>query len=454
MKSWIVTSITTMALLFAALVVPVRLAAQEQADHYRLFNLGNLSGTASEGNTINNIGWAIGAADQTGDTTEHATVWIYGLRFDLGTLGGPNSDVQWPNKNDHGQIAGFSETAALDPLGESWSCTAFTPTGVPTGHVCTGFVWQFGVMSPLPTLGGNNGFAAGENNLGEIVGWAETTVHDSTCVLPQVLQFLPVVYGPGVGQITQLPTFVSSGVVDPDGAATAINDNGQIVGISGTCDTSVGAFSAKHALLWENGTVISLGNLGGQGWNTPMAINRRGDTIVGFSDLPGDVSAGVLTPNFHAFIWTKESGKMTDIGVLPGDTLSEALDVNDQGQVVGVSIPSFHAFIYENNKLRDLNVLMPKGSPLLLIGANGINERGEITGQACIIADGGCPLGNNIPAFLAIPKFNGFDRDTGDVSAEARNSDATSITVSEGVRQQMMRKLAFGHFGSEPARSQ
>ena len=454
MKSWIVTSITTMALLFAALVVPLRLAAQEQADHYRLFNLGNLSGTASEGNTLNNIGWAIGAADQTGDTTEHATVWIYGLRFDLGTLGGPNSDVQWPNKNDHGQIAGFSETAALDPLGESWSCTAFTPTGVPTGHVCTGFVWQFGVMSPLPTLGGNNGFAAGENNLGEIVGWAETTVHDSTCVLPQVLQFLPVVYGPGVGQITQLPTFVSSGVVDPDGAATAINDNGQIVGISGTCDTSVGAFSAKHALLWENGTVISLGNLGGQGWNTPMAINRRGDTIVGFSDLPGDVSGGVLTPNFHAFIWTKESGKMTDIGVLPGDTLSEALDVNDQGQVVGVSIPSFHAFIYENNKLRDLNVLMPKGSPLLLIGANGINERGEITGQACIIADGGCPLGNNIPAFLAIPKFNGFDRDTGDVSAEARNSDATSITVSEGVRQQMMRKLAFGHFGSEPARSQ
>jgi hypothetical protein len=63
-------------------------------------------------------------------------------------------------------------------------------------------------------------------------------------------------------------------------------------------------------------------------------------------------------------------------------------------------------------------------------------------------------LGNNIPAFLAIPKFNGFDRDTADVSAEARNSDATSITVSEGVRQQMMRKLAFGHFGSEPATSQ
>lgn len=447
MKSRIRTCLIAMIVLFAALVLPLRLAAQEQPNHYRLFNLGNLSGTASEGNTINNIGWAIGAADQSGDITEHATVWIYGLRFDLGTLGGPNSDVQWPNKNDHGQIAGFSETAAMDPFGESWSCTAFTPTGIPTGHVCTGFVWQFGVMTGLPTLGGNNGFASGENNLGQIVGWAETTVHDSSCVLPQVFQFLPVVYGPGVAQITQLPTFVQSGIADPDGAATAINDNGQIVGISGTCDNSVGAFSAMHALLWENGNVINLGNLGGKGWNTPMAINHRGDIIVGFSDLAGDVSGGVLSPNFHAFIWTKESAKMTDIGVLPGDALSEALDVNDQGQVVGVSFPSFHAFIYENGKMTDLNTLMPKNSPLLLIEATGINESGEITGEACIIVDGGCPLGNNIPAYLAVPTY--FGGGGADTFAEATNGEAASITVSEGVRQQMMRKLAFGHFKPE-----
>ena len=91
MKSRIRTCLIAMIVLFAALVLPLRLAAQEQPDHYRLYNLGNLSGTASEGNTINNIGWAIGAADQSGDITEHATVWIYGLRFDLGTLGGTQS---------------------------------------------------------------------------------------------------------------------------------------------------------------------------------------------------------------------------------------------------------------------------------------------------------------------------------------------------------------------------
>jgi probable HAF family extracellular repeat protein len=404
---------------------------------YQVVNLGTLSGPSSEGNTINNIGWSMGSGTQAGNITEHATVWIYGLRFDLGTLGGPNSDVQWPVKNDHGLVAGISETAALDPYNESWSCTAFTFTQVPTGHVCVGFVWQWGVMNALPTLGGNNGFAAGANNLGEIAGWAERTVHDPTCVLPQVLQFEPVVYGPSIGQIKQLPNHPG----DPDGAATAINDAGQIVGISGICDNAVGALTAEHALLWENGNVIDLGNLGGKGWNTPMAISRRGD-IVGFSDLPGDYVDGTLTPNFHAFIWTKESGKMTDLGVLPGDSLSEALDINDQGQVVGLSIPSLHAFIYENGKMTDLNSLIPSGSPLLLLAANGINDRGEITGQACIIADGGCPASDQTPAFLAFPVHGGDGSDSPAMSAP-------EIAVPDTVRDKIMRRMMFGHTAPE-----
>jgi len=432
-------------LLLAVLALPLELTAQGPANsaqeaRYRIVDLGTLSGSSASGNTINNIGWSMGSANLSGNTTEHATVWIYGLRFDLGTLGGPNSDVQWPVKNDHGLIAGFSETGDLNPLGESWSCTAFTPTGIPTQHNCVGFVWQLGVMTALPTLGGYNGFAAGANNQGQIVGWAENTVHDPTCVSPQVLQFEPVVYGPAKGQIKKLPNYPG----DPDGAATAINDNGQIVGISGSCDTSVGAFSAKHALLWQNGTVTQLGSLGGEGWNTPMAINNRGD-IVGFSDLPGDVSGGVLSPNFHAFLWTKGGG-MTDIGVLPGDSLSEALDINNRGQVVGVSFPSTHAFLYENGKMIDLNRLVPNDSPLLLLSANGINDRGEITGQACVIADGGCPAGNDIPAFLALPRL---DRER----SEADSTVAPDITVPESIRQQVMRRVAFGHFGSEPTRS-
>src|SRR5881397_3369521 len=111
-------------------------------------------------------------------------------------------------------------------------------------------------MKGLPNFpGGNNGFATGANNLGQVVGWAENGVHDPTCCCTQVLQFRPAVWTLGPpDQIQDLPLI--SG--DSSGAATAINDNGQIVGISGICDQAVGRHSAKHAVLWENGTVTDI----------------------------------------------------------------------------------------------------------------------------------------------------------------------------------------------------
>jgi probable HAF family extracellular repeat protein len=351
--------------------------------------LGALGGTSSAANSINNRGWVTGAANLAGNTTVHATLWIYGKTIDLGTLGGPSSAIAWTAvKNNNGLIAGISDTSIVDPLGEVWSCAeGFFPSS--SGHTCLGFAWQGGVMRALPTLGGNNGFAAGDNNLGQIAGWAETPIHDPTCIPPQVLQFEAVVYGPKQNQIQQLPPFPG----DVDGAATAINDPGQVVGISGICANAIGGASAAHAVLWENGTPTNIGNLGGVAWNTPTAINNKG-VVIGFSDLPGD-SAG--SPNYHAFLWTK-SGGMTDLGTLPGDTMSVAWGINAQGQVVGQSIGSAgsRAFLWQNGVMTDLNTLVAHG-PLSLVYANDINESGEIVGGAYNSATG------DSPAFLAVP---------------------------------------------------
>ncbi len=451
MRSRILTCITS-AILFAWLAVAVRLEAQEQQEHakqahYRVFNLGTLGGSSSSGNTINNVGWAMGTANLAGNTDEHATVWIYGLRFDLGTLGGPNSTIAWPVKNDRGKIAGISEVASMDPLKEQFSCPAFFPI---TGHSCRGFVWQWGEMTQLPTLGGNNGIAPGVNNRGQVVGWAENAVHDPTCVLPQVLQFEAVIYGPAKGQIQELPPLPR----DQDGAATAINDKGQVVGISGSCDVAIGALTAKHAVLWEDGKATKIGTLGGAGWNTPTAINNRGQ-IVGFSDLPGDVSGGKLTFNFHAFLWTKEGG-IQDLHTLSGDTLSEALDINDQGQIVGVSctanFASCRVFLWQDGVMKDLNNLIPPDSPLHLISAGGINDRGEITGQACVLSDGTCS--SETPAFLAIPRWDGDDGEDVSAADEADVDEAPQVVLPENVRQQLVRQPLFGGVGSEPIRPQ
>ena len=76
-----------------------------------------------------------------------------------------------------------------------------------------------------------------------------------TVAAPQVLQFRPAVWTLGPpDQIQDLPLIPG----DSSGAATAINDNGQIVGISGICDQAVGRHTAKHAVLWENGTVTDI----------------------------------------------------------------------------------------------------------------------------------------------------------------------------------------------------
>lgn len=426
---------TTAMSLCSALALPLHLGAQ---DHYRVFSLGTLGGTSSTGNTINNRGLAMGSANLSGDSIEHATVWLFGLRFDLGTLGGPNSDIVFLNRNDEGEIVGISQTRTPDPLGEHWSCSAFFPPDTAVGYTCLGFAWKWGEMSPLPTLGGNNGFAAAVNNERQIVGWAENKVHDPTCVAPQVLQFEAVVWGPKQGQIRQFPPFHG----DSDTAATAINDKGQVVGISGTCDVAVGAYTAKHAVLWENGAVMNLGSLGGAGWNTPVAINNRGQ-IAGFSDLPGDVSGGVLSANFHAFLWTKERG-MQDLGTLPGDNVSEATGMNNQGQVVGVSYPSSHAFIWQDGVMTDLNTLIPSDSPLFLISTGDINDRGEITGQACVVSNGACT--SETPAFLAIPRNRGNGDDAASSAAQNGNDGGPKVIVPENVRQQVWRRMGLGHY--------
>ncbi|MBA3913324.1 MAG: hypothetical protein H0X25_05600 [Acidobacteriales bacterium] len=379
--------------LVSAMVIPRQLAAQPPSgsnpSKFLVFNLGTLGGSTAGGNAINNRSWVMGVSNLADNQSAHATLWIYGRQFDLGTLGGPNSAVVWPVHNTHGQISGIAETADIDPLSEAWSCSAFFPTT--TNHVCRGFIWQDGVMNALPTLGGDNGYAAGLNNRGQAVGWAENTFHDPTCNPPQMLQFEAVIYGPGKNQITQLSPYTG----DPDSAATGINDADQVVGISGTCSNAVGGFSAAHALLWRNGTVTNLGSLGGVAWNTPAAINNHGQ-IVGFSDLPGDDDG---TPNFHAFLWTKAAG-IQDLGTLPGDSLSEALGINDQGQIVGTSctagFASCRAFLWQDGQMFDLNQLIPPGS-ISLVFANDINSLGEIAGGSFDATTG------ESPAFFAVP---------------------------------------------------
>ena len=367
------------------------LGASQHQQQYTITDLPSLGGTNSRANSINNRTWLAGYSNLAGNQSRHGALWRHGALTGLGTLGGPNSAVTWSVKGDSGIVAGIAQTAAPDPLGEAWSSAAFYPPPNNTGFINLGFVWENGTMRALPTLGGNNGFATGANSRGQIVGWAENSVHDPTCVPPQQLQFRPVVYGPNANQIREFP--LPAG--DTSGAATGINEQGQAVGISGICDQAVGRYTAAHALLWEkNGQIVDLGNLGALFWNTPTNINQRGD-VVGFAGAPNDPDGNFL----QAFIWTREGG-IRPLGFLPGDVHSEAYGINEKRQVVGLSCDAdgnCRAFIWENGVMRDLNDFKQPSYTATLEQARDINEAGEIAGRSLDPTTGR-------KAFLATPR--------------------------------------------------
>lgn len=409
MKSRILMGLTAMTV-FTALVTPLCLKAQEESaqeerEHkrarpprYNVTDLGTLPGgtlSQAEGGITDN--GLIGGFSTVAGGTQHAVLWE-GVITDIGTpgLGGPNSRAL--GVNEWGQASGKAETSTPDPNGEDFC-------GFGTHLICLPFLRQDGVLTPLPTMGGNNGTAGRVNNRGEVGGIAENTTPDSTCPAagPQVLQEKPVIWKEG--KVHELPTYPG----DPDGESFGINEKGQVVGASGSCSTLnpyTGFYiESRHILLWErDGSVLDLGNLGGTGafgpGNFPLEVNNHGH-VVGVSDLKGDMA-------FHAFLWTGEAVRMRDLGTLPGDVNSAGLGMNDRGEVVGISIDAsgnFHPFLWQYGRMRNLNTLVPANSPLILLFAHSINSYGEIVGFGVKKSTG------EVHAFLAIPSHRYDDDD-------------------------------------------
>jgi len=277
------------------------------------------------------------------------------------------------------------------------------------------------VITPLPTLGGNNGWANGVNSRGQVGGRAEIATPDPTCdpsiTGAQVLQWKPVIWRNG--NVQELPTFGG----DPDGAALAINDIGQAVGFSGSC---INEF--HHAVLWQNGRATDLGNFGGTMSNIAFDINNQGQAV-GLSGLPGDTTV-------HAFLW--QNGAMTDLGTLPGDVASEGNAINSKGQVAGDSADmdgTDRAFLWQNGMMTDLNTLIPADSPLFLIAGFSINSRGQIAGIAFEISTG------QVHGFLATPSHGHGTGENATLAARGATSERPKVVLPENVRKMLQQRL-------------
>lgn len=168
-----------------------------------------------------------------------------------------------------------------------------------------------------------------------------------------------------------------------DGVALAVDDEGQVIGVSDTgavvrarvqgADPSAFALAGPHAFLWSLGVIGDLGTLPEGGYCVPTAINDNGQ-VVG-QDEKGQ--QGVLWPN----------GMMTRLHTaLPSGRLGLWLyDINNKGEGVGARAGrKYGALPLRHGMGTYLNKLVPEKSGLFLRVPYGINDRGQIVGGAAM----------------------------------------------------------------------
>jgi probable HAF family extracellular repeat protein len=445
MSIYCMTTITRIALI-GVLASPITLLAQEQAGaqaekprhhHYRAVDIPTFGGPASyinpasvfgSTNQINTRGTTVGAAATSIPTPPtansficfgpggnvpfvyHAFEWLNGTTKDLGTLGGPAECSEATSVNAKGQIVGTSEVDEIDPVLGTKQVRAV--------------LWENGKIKDLGTFGGNHSAAAGNNNRGQVVGFALNAI-------PDPFSFLYILLTGGASTGTQTRGFLwQNGELQDlgtlggsDAAAFVVNERGQVAGVSSfnSEPNPITGLPNQHAFLWQNGTMTDLGSLGGAS-ATPSGLNNRGQVIgnsttaaseeftdpylwergklidlftetegkVVLADAINDsgqvVGAGDFSSTggsqFSAVLW--QNGVAINLGTLNGDCYSEAFAINSRGQVVGHSIAcdtfEDRAFLWENGTMIDLNEKVPPDFTLRLADAVTINDQGEIGG--------------------------------------------------------------------------
>jgi probable HAF family extracellular repeat protein len=287
--------------------------------------------------------------------------------------------------NDSGQVAGFATGADRAFITEANGANpALVPGSLGSGHSVGFAINNSGQvagnsqpangpfdhafitdpgganMRDLGHLGGNFAVVDGINGSGQVAGTSSVASGKSHA-------FVTGANGNGMRDLGTLGGDTSS--------AHDVNDKGQVTGGAATSANQGHAFIATVDAGGVHMTDI--GTLKGGTFSSGNAISESG-RIAGVSSVDGGAR--------HAFATGANGAGMVDLGTLGGNfTLSEALDINDDGLVVGDSSTTgfdSHAFLFDGTTMLDLNDLIdptdPLFSDLILEKAVAINDDGQI----------------------------------------------------------------------------
>jgi len=216
------------------------------------------NGADSSARAINDHG-VVGGNVYNGGENTRGFLFHDGIVERIGTFGGDYSPLA--AINNHGAATGY---AAFEG---------------PAGGYFHAYLYQDGTLQDLGTLTGNgiNTFSMGNdiNNLGQVAGWS----------------------GSGAFLYSNGSMIDLGALGDYGSSATALNDNGLVVGTSYSRLTPGG--TGEHAFLYAGGAMVDLNTLVAplDGWELTIAqdINAAGQ-ILGTACRNGTCASVLLTP--------------------------------------------------------------------------------------------------------------------------------------------------------------
>ena len=325
-----------------------------------------------------------------------------------GALSSPANFSSASGVNDSGQIAGWYTSGVYSGTGGA------NPNDIFRGYVYDTAAGVSKPLTALPSLGGVNSFALAVNAGGQLAGQAS----DGTANHPVVWNT------PAKAVDLGLP----SGFVA--GRSQAISDNGQAA-LTLFKNTSFTQYVDEQAYKSVNGQLVQLGTLGpASAHSDAYGINNAG-TVVGVAQNPtnGDADVGVywdgtgaheIVPIAGSYseanainnngLIVGASGTLADdsdykaafvdaatgaiktvdglsaafpnadfYGVTPNSTFANATAV---GTVIDADFSVYHAAVYLDGVMYDLNDIANVPAGLTFTYALGINDSGRIVGQA------------------------------------------------------------------------
>lgn len=314
--------------------------------HYTLVDLGANVFPAR----INNRKAVVGNALHGGVTT--AFYYLTHLQF-LGIPAGDNASFA-TDINDSGAIVGYSTSLTVLHALEFHVGGAPQNLGVPSGE--------------------DSSAADAVNNAGVIVG--ESYLSTDGCFGAETVS-LTIFDGHG-GATAPIGRYSSS--------PTAINANGTVVFTSITPSTHPCVAFSTFPMLYPGLTFVPLPandvDLHGETFAQPADINDSGSIIGNYSAF-NNLGIALLTGFYvHGGVVQEID---PPIGLGNGNKVKLTGINNHERFVGGASFANgYHAFVWANGKMTDLNTYLPASSDWVLNEAENINDRGTIVGKGTV----------------------------------------------------------------------